>query len=67
MYCLSASPVENGKAVLVHLRETGGKEASLDLKNGLTGNPLKISGADVTGKSVQDAGNTSDPLNQNSF
>ena len=64
---VSASPVENGKAVLVHLRETGGKEASLNLKNGLTGNPLKISGADVTGKSVQDAGNTIGPLESKFF
>jgi hypothetical protein len=52
---VNARPVENGKAILVHLRETGGKQASLNFKNGLTGNRLNISGADVTGKPAKDS------------
>jgi alpha-mannosidase len=64
---VSAHPVESGKAILIHLRETGGKEASLNLKNGLTGNRLNISGADVTGRPVQNSDNSIGPLESKFF
>jgi hypothetical protein len=49
---ISTRPFEEGKTILVHLRETGGKEVRLNLRNGLTGGKLEISCADVTGKVV---------------
>jgi alpha-mannosidase len=64
---VSSKPVQNGEAVLIHLRETGGKEEILDLKNGLTGSRLNISEADVTGKPVKNAGNTIRPLESKFF
>lgn len=63
---VSARPSDDGKTILVHLRETGGKEALLNLKNGLTGNQLNVSGADVTGKSM-DFDNTIKPLESKFF
>ena len=64
---VSARPSDDGKTILVHLRETGGKEALLNLKNGLTGNQLNISGADVNGKSIIDSDNTIKPLESKFF
>jgi hypothetical protein len=64
---VSARPSEDGKAILVHLRETDGKKALLSLKNGLTGNQLEISGSDVTGKPVIDSDNTIKPLESKFF
>jgi hypothetical protein len=64
---ISARPSDDGKAILVHLRETAGKEAHLNLKNGLTGNQLEIFGSDVTGKSIMDFDNTIKPLESKFF
>ncbi len=64
---VSASPSDDGKTILIHLRETEGKEAHLSLKNGLTGNQLDISGSDVTGKPIIDSGNTIKPLESKFF
>jgi alpha-mannosidase len=40
---------ENGKSLIIHLRETGGQETGLELANGLTGEPLVLIESDVTG------------------
>jgi hypothetical protein len=64
---ISAQPADNGKAILVHLRETGGKEVPLTLKNGLTGSQLEISPADVTGKRVPETANIIKPLESKFF
>ncbi|MFZ2285681.1 MAG: glycosyl hydrolase family 38 [Bacteroidales bacterium] len=50
---ISARPDdENGKSLIIHLRETGGAETTLELINGLTGKPLSITEADVNGSPV---------------
>jgi hypothetical protein len=64
---VSARPSDDGKTILVHLRETDGKEAHLSLKNGLTGNQLEISGSDVTGKPFKDSVYTIKPLESKFF
>jgi hypothetical protein len=64
---VNAYPSEDGKTVLIHLRETDGKEVHLSLKNGLTGNQLVISGSDVTGKSIVDSDNIIKPLESKFF
>jgi hypothetical protein len=64
---VSARPTDDGKTLLIHLRETDGKEAHLNLKNGLTGNRLDISGSDVTGKPIMDSDNTIKPLESKFF
>jgi len=64
---VSARPVNEGKAILIHLRETGGKETRLNLQNGLTGDQLDISEADATGKAVMDSDNIIKPLESKFF
>lgn len=64
---VSASPSDDGKTILIHLRETDGKEAHFSLKNGLTGNQLDISGSDVTGKPIIDSDNIIKPLESKFF
>jgi hypothetical protein len=64
---ISARPSGDGRSVLVHLRETGGKEGRLNLRNGLTGAQLEISGADVTGNPVPDTDNTIKPFESKFF
>ena len=64
---VSARPYDDGKTILVHLRETAGKEVHLNLKNGLTGNRLDISGSDVTGKSIMDSDTIIKPLESKFF
>ena len=64
---ISAQPADNGKNILVHLRETGGKEVRLNLKNGLTGNQLEIVMADVTGTPVPENANIISPLESKFF
>jgi hypothetical protein len=64
---VSARPSDDGKTILVHLREINGKEAHLSLKNGLTGNQLEISGSDVTGKPFKDSVYTIKPLESKFF
>jgi len=64
---VSARPSDDGKTILIHLRETDGKEAHLNLKNGLTGNQLDISGSDVTGKSIMDSDTIIKPLESKFF
>jgi len=64
---ISARPDDEGKAILIHLRETGGRETILSLKNGITGNPMNISEADVTGKSIHISGNRIGPLESKFF
>ncbi len=47
---ISAIPSADGLSVILHVRETEGKEKTLHLVNGLTGQPLKIEEVDVTGR-----------------
>jgi len=51
---ISARPAGTGRSVVIQLRETGGKQVSLDLSNGLTGKKLTLSEVDVLGKPVSD-------------
>jgi len=46
---VSAEPSEDGKSLILHLREVSGQNASLDLKNGLTGKPLQATVVDPVG------------------
>jgi len=46
---ISSRPAEDGKSLLVHVRETGGIETNLSLSSGLTGQKLKLTEADPTG------------------
>jgi len=46
---ISSRPAEDGKSLLVHVRETGGIETTLSLSSGLTGQKLKLTEADPTG------------------
>jgi alpha-mannosidase len=45
---------EDGKSLIIHLRETGGQENSLSLTNGLTGQSLVAVEVDVNGHPVDD-------------
>jgi hypothetical protein len=59
---VSAEPSVDGKSCIVHLRETGGHEASLQLSNGITGEKLKAIEVDVTGIPVKAPGGKIAPL-----
>lgn len=50
---INAVPSDDGKSVILHVRETAGKEKRLDLVNGLTGKPLSLDEVDVTGQPVR--------------
>ena len=58
---------ENGKSLIIHLRETGGAETKLALANGLTGSPLKITEVDVTGHALANPSTTIYPLETKFF
>ena len=49
---INARPDDGGKTVIIHLRETGGEDTILALKNGITGQPLTVTEVDVTGSPV---------------
>lgn len=51
---ISAKPAENGKSILIHIRETEGREAPLKLINGITGKPFIMTETDVNGSGVPD-------------
>ncbi len=51
---ISARPDDGtGKSLIIHLRETGGRETELNLANGLTGQSLNITEVDVTGRQAE--------------
>lgn len=51
---ISATPDIDGKSILIHLRETEGKESALSLINGITGKKLSSEEVDVNGKPASD-------------
>jgi alpha-mannosidase len=59
---VSAEPAADGNSCIVHLRETNGREAFLNLTNGLTGKSLSALEVDVTGNPVQKPSGTIAPL-----
>jgi len=48
---VSATPSQDGKSALLHVRETNGQPATLQLVSGITQKPLSTTPADVTGTS----------------
>lgn len=50
---VSAEPARDGQYCIIHIRETNGENASLNLKNGINGEQLQPTEVDVTGKPVQ--------------
>jgi hypothetical protein len=50
---VNAKPGNEVNSIIIHLRETGGKDTALALTNGLTGEPLFMSEVDVTGNNVE--------------
>ena len=59
---ISAQPDVDGKYCTLHLRELNGKDASLSLKNGLTGKSLNAIEVDATGKTVSNSDLNIGPL-----
>jgi len=53
---INAVPSDDGKSVILHVRETAGKEKTIDLVNGLTGKPLSLDAVDVTGQPLRVSG-----------
>lgn len=50
---VSVQPASDGRSLFLHLRETAGRTAMLNLKNGLTGELLHLEEVDVTGKELE--------------
>jgi hypothetical protein len=59
---ISAEPAVDENSCIIHLRETNGKVATLNLINGLNGSSLKAIEVDVTGKPVLNPSLTIGPL-----
>ena len=64
---INSEPSADGKYCTVHLRETNGKDAVLNLKNGLNGNGLSLLEVDVTGKPIANQSHTTGPLESKFF
>jgi hypothetical protein len=64
---ISSVPAADGKSCIVHLRETNGKEASLNLINGMNGKGMTASEVDATGKPVVNPTLTISPLESRFF
>jgi hypothetical protein len=64
---ISAVPEADGKSCIVHLRETNGKKASLNLINGLNGKIMSAIEVDATGKPVVNPTLTISPLESRFF
>ena len=59
---ISTEPAADGTYCIIHVRETDGKDTTLNLKNGLNGKDLSAVEVDVTGKPVSDSSQTIRPL-----
>lgn len=64
---VSAEPTEDGKSILIHLRETSGQKADLNLSDGISNKPLPILEVDVTGKPVPNGNPGIGPLESRFF
>ena len=64
---IDACPDDQGKSVIIHLRETGKTETALALTNGITGKPLKVAEVDVTGSPVANPSPKIGPLESKFF
>ncbi len=64
---ISAQPSNDGKYLLVHLRETAGKSAEIKLVNGLSGGVLPIAEVDVTGNNIPSGNSTIGALESKFF
>jgi hypothetical protein len=63
---VSARPA-GGKNILIHLRETAGKDAVVDLSGGLSGKKLKIIESDITGAATGNGSPRIGPLESKFF
>ncbi len=50
---VSSFPAADGKSSVIHIRETGGKKATLELKNEITGAAIKLKQVNVLGEPVK--------------
>ncbi len=64
---VSSIPAANGKSCVVHLRETDGLVAHLDLSNGINGKKLLLVEVDPTGKTVMNPVQNIAPLESRFF
>ncbi len=60
---ISAEPAADGESLIIHLRETEGREAALAISNGITGKLLTAAEVDATGKIVINPSSKIGPLN----
>jgi hypothetical protein len=64
---ITAIPSVDGNSVILHLRETEGKNVELQLVNGLNGSHLQLTEVDVTGQKVSNAVTGLAPLESRFF
>jgi alpha-mannosidase len=64
---VSAQPDSDGRHIILHLRETGGIETTLTLKNGVTGKAFTITEVDPAGKEIQGNSQRIGPLESRFF
>lgn len=64
---VSAIPAPDGKSATLHLRETEGKNTTLQLFDGKTGNPKEIIQTDVTGQKMNNGSPAFNPFESKFF
>lgn len=64
---ITSEPSVDGKSIMIHLRETNGKPAELNLTNGINGKPLPVTEVDVTGNAVGNGSRGIGPLESKFF
>jgi hypothetical protein len=64
---ITVQPTADGKSLLVHLRETIGKQADMKLTNGFDGKHLAVAEVDVTGNPVSNGSQCIGPLESKFF
>jgi hypothetical protein len=64
---ITAQPSNDGKYLLVHLRETAGKNAEIRLVSGLNSSILPTTEVDVTGNNISNGSATVSPLESKFF
>ncbi len=64
---ITSEPSVDGKSIMIHLRETNGKPAELNLTNGINRKPLPVTEVDVTGNTVGNGSRGIGPLESKFF
>jgi hypothetical protein len=64
---ISATPEQDGRSAVFHLRETGGRASNIALNHGITGRALRLEAVDATGMIISSGTNEIKPFESRFF